>query len=200
MVLVAQQSCLLSAGAAVYESLVDVGDDFISHPTKYRETFVGCTDGGARVIEAPMEKLPSTGKDRTALSGVVAYSHDVRDVLPQQTANIFRRLARDIDPDFAHCRHRQRIEFFGLDSGAKRLESSPGNVTQVSFRHLAAGRITGAEKQNFWFHRRQLGSVLTNPGDGNAIIRESITYSHAPMGIQIGKRLQYLYETGGANI
>src|SRR4029077_9785245 len=61
-------------------------------------------------------------------------------------------LGRNIDSRFFHHIRRQRIQPFRIDSRAQDVESLACEMPQESLRHLAARRISRAEKQNLRLH------------------------------------------------
>jgi hypothetical protein len=47
-------------------------------------------------------------------------------------------LPRYINPDFSHGLNRERVDPFGRDAGADRLQTIAGDMAQETLRHLAA--------------------------------------------------------------
>src|SRR5713101_4989831 len=81
---------------------------------------------------------------------LVAYGDDVLKnlaALPDMK-NAFGFILRNVDADFRHRLHRQRIQFAWLKTGTLRVEPVACIILQKSFAHLAASTIVHADKQD----------------------------------------------------
>ena len=136
-----------------HQFFVDAAGYFIAHPPEDSQFFIVRTDGGCRVVEAPVQEFEGSGENRATLFCVVADRHDVWNVLPQKTHNIFRLLVRNIDSNFVHGFDGKGIQPLRFDSRAQGFKLISRDMPEIAFRHLAASRISCTEKQDFRFRR-----------------------------------------------
>jgi hypothetical protein len=116
-------------------------------PKSRQPILVGSLHSGG-VIETPMDAQGVGGENGAALSGLVADGNHKVKRLPGELVHRFRPLAGDINPDFTHCGDGFRANGARLCAGARNLKRSASIVPKQPFRHLAPGRISGAEDQN----------------------------------------------------
>jgi len=78
----------------------------------------------------------------------VANRDDVRKMLAEEPDHVLGMLTGNINSNFAHGFNGQRIQSAWFEPGALRVESVTSEMPQVSFGHLAAAGVAGAEKQD----------------------------------------------------
>jgi hypothetical protein len=58
-------------------------------------------------------------------------------VLAEKRYDVFRLLARDVDPDFLHGLDRKGIQSLGFNSRTQRFELVSRHMPEIPLRHLA---------------------------------------------------------------
>jgi hypothetical protein len=122
--------------------------NFVANPAKDLHSLIVGTFRLCRVIDRPVLTKADAGEDRAAVPRPIANRDDVREMLAEKSDYIFGMLTRNINSDFGHGFHGQWVQNAWLQPGALRIESVASEVPQVSFGHLAAAGVAGAEKQD----------------------------------------------------
>ena len=102
-----------------------------------------------------MKARGQAGENRATLrAGFVANGDDVgkHGAGFDNIRNRLRLMAGNIQAEFVHRFNGQWIEFARFETGAARFKLSAANLIQKCLRHLAAGAVVDANKQDFPFH------------------------------------------------
>jgi hypothetical protein len=105
-----------------------------------------------------MQASGRSGKDRTFLrAGFVADRNDVSEELSgfEDIEDSLRFVFRNIDPNFCHHLHGERIKRARFKTGALCFEKLAAGVIQPGLGHLAAGAVVDANEENAFFHLRK---------------------------------------------
>src|SRR5437016_2590787 len=113
---------------------------FISHSAKDGEPCPFITRRRSRIFKAPVETFCLTRKDWTLLIRVITNSNHIIELLSQEFIDGFRALVGNIYVQFVHYLDRLRSYLTGRDAGTGDFKIVTSNVSQDSFRHLAACR------------------------------------------------------------
>jgi hypothetical protein len=117
---------------------------------------------GSRIFNRPMQVSSVARKDGAGLPRIVADGDYVIEGLSGELVHRFLAVPRNIDGTFAHDANGFGTDLLRLRARAVYLEAVPGRVAEKTFRHLAAGGITGAQNENSSFvgHRGTVSFML----------------------------------------
>src|SRR5579862_4637327 len=95
-----------------------------------------------------MQPLCRTKEYRARLTRAVAYGNDVIEVLPGELVDGFRAMPGNVNAELVHDSDRFRPHHAGPGARTLHFEAVPRVVPEQTFRHLAAGGISGAENEH----------------------------------------------------
>src|SRR3954470_86482 len=130
----------------------DLGADLIPDHAYLLQLLLLRTGRLRRVGKTPVQPLSRAGKDGTSLGvGFITHRYDIGEELSglEDIEHRSRFFFRNIDPDFRHHLHRERIERAAFESGALCLEEVFAKLIHPCFRHLAARAVVYADEENF---------------------------------------------------
>jgi len=143
-----QASLLSRTGCATaLEALGEQADarlDGVSDATKYLEALRSRAARRRRIGQLPAKLQSAARRDRAAR---VAHRNDDVPGLAHSVHG-FARLLRDVDPDLAHRRDRQRMDARGAGAGALHFEPIGSEGTQEPLGHLRAGGVLRTKKEH----------------------------------------------------
>lgn len=102
-----------------------------------------------------MQPLCDTNENRAAFRArLVADCDDIGKHLAglDEIEHGFGLVARNVNADFLHGFHNNRIEFARLKTGTVGFKLVAADLIQERLGHLAAGAVMDANEQNFTFH------------------------------------------------
>lgn len=135
--------------------MLDLLPDLVANCADFLEFFLAGVGDGGRVGKSPVQSLGGAGEDRTFLGAAfIANGDDVGEELAgfKDVKNSLGFFPGDIDADFAHHLHGERIERARRETGTLSFESVAADVIEERFRHLAAGTVMHANEEHFLFH------------------------------------------------
>jgi|TARA_B100001971_G_C18017580_1_gene445641 hypothetical protein len=131
--------------------------NFIAHTTEDCQLRILITISFSRIIERPMESIDLTGKDRTGGVSVAADSDNGLDVLTDKLVEMLGSVMADVDSDFLHHPHGQRVHMARrIAAGTLHIKLITGEGAQDAFGHVAATTVPGAENQHDGFGSRHV--------------------------------------------
>ncbi len=102
-----------------------------------------------RIVKSPTQPLADIRKDRALVIRVGTDGDDVAKVQPAHIfIHVFGPLACERNTDFLHHAKGKGMDALGLQPGAMHFKVVAGIMAEKRFRHLAARRVAGAEKQH----------------------------------------------------
>ena len=129
----------------------------IAHDPEGLHTIYALTLEVRRIRDVPVLVMHHSRKSRTRCAGNVAEGDQVVEVPVEKLKDGFGALGGYVNANFAHHGDGLYGQASGLGSSAEHLKSIAGKMTQESFRHLAAGAIAGAYKQDAKFFHETPG-------------------------------------------
>src|SRR5437868_2245075 len=127
---------------------LDPGPDLAAYTLKHRQPLLVAARRSRGIVEAPVQPADPPREHRTGLVGVVAHGDDVVPSLAEKALERLRRVAAQIDADLRHRAHGERVDATRLGAGARHLEAVAGQAAEQALRHLAAGGVVRAEKED----------------------------------------------------
>src|SRR5206468_9398268 len=103
------------------------------------------------VRKTPMQSLRDAGKDGTPLrTGLVANRNDVSKGSPRvdEVHDAFGLILGQVDAEFVHGRHGERVELARFDAGAVGFKLFAAQTLKKRLGHLAAGAVVNADIEN----------------------------------------------------
>ncbi len=128
--------------------LAEVRPELIADTAEFRQPPFFRALYGGRIFKAPVNAFSASVENRATFLGVVAHSDDAVEVLPGEFLDRLRALARDVDPELPHNPDSFGAHVGRVSSRAENFVFRTGIVPEQSLRHLAAGRIPGAQYQD----------------------------------------------------
>jgi hypothetical protein len=125
--------------------------DLVSDFPKFDQLLLFGACKGQGIFKGPEQALlGDAGKGGGAgLFGSMAHDDDVSKIyFAQVFLDPFGVLAAQVQPRFGHDLAGEGVDVRGLKTGAINLKAVSGVLFQEGFRHLAASRIVGAQKED----------------------------------------------------
>jgi hypothetical protein len=150
-----QAVTLLPGTSGVCDKLLYFRFDGVPNPADANKSFLFRPGQGRWVFKSPMEPFGHSGEDRTTFGTcLVADCHNVIEMFPlfQKIEYAFGLILGDVNADFMHRFHDQRVQDARLDARTFHIEEPTSVLLQKSFGHLAPGAVVDANEQDFFFH------------------------------------------------
>ncbi len=185
----------LRGGAIEFAPFIDLRFDRIADFPDFFKFLIGRSRKTGGVRKAPMEPFRTAWKNRTALRARLVANGNYPVKFPggiDKIRRCFRLIFRNINSDFCHHFHDDRVQFPRFQPRAVNLEIVPANVLQKSFRHLAAGAVVNANKQNALFHKSfapELAELVVGGREQHPVSRNAQQAGTASTAPTIGARM-----------